>query len=585
MYLNKREGEQYNYKKFTTERNPKTAFLNYNQSQYPENNSHSVQYHRERNNQQAMQQLGLRKYDRNVVYKNDLEHTLMRLNSMKTTSMENSSKKKNLILAGVCGLLFLLFLIFCLASSGGWSTFWLILSILCLLAAIFFLVAAFVLSKKHYEKQLRDRRDSIRNYLRSENDRYYHKRGLHWKPSRECSYLLLKDKYRELKDDEEVWLTGRKRPDQWPWGQTDPNKPPPMKVHDPQTYHSQMLQEERVDSPKMEPQSPKPKKSPRMQKPTEVRKIIQESSPRPRQEPTRQPAVQHVEIKQSNLVQRPGVEMQKSQPSLDNESKVVIERARKTPETYKQIDNSRSSIQGNKYVNKGLSKGKSDLDNSVMQPLNSSIVRDRSPEQKIMASRRYVNQDIVKRSSTPNRTSIGTVQRGINPLSPTQPKTRVLQSRVLTSNNPPTRVIQASPEQRPVYTSTVMNKDMPWSSIPKKEITLQNASQVQQKPAYYRQTVSTTTPTKGMTRYVNRKSIEGTSATIATQQYRKSTPQKYSNATRVISNYPPANPAGTTTTTTVIQSKPVIKRPEVNYESNTPQQIKENWNGQMDMKN
>lgn len=72
--------------------------------------------------------------------------------------------------------------------------------------------------------------------------------------------------------------------------------------------------------------------------------------------------------------------MQKSQPSLDNESKVVIERARKTPETYKQIDNSRSSIQGNKYVNKGLSKGKSDLDNSVMQPLNSSIVRDRSPE-------------------------------------------------------------------------------------------------------------------------------------------------------------------------------------------------------------
>jgi len=65
---------------------------------------------------------------------------------------------------------------------------------------------------------LKDRRKDIRDYLRSENDRYYHKRGLHWKPSKECSYLKLKNDFRDVIDDEEVWLTGRNRMDIKDWG-------------------------------------------------------------------------------------------------------------------------------------------------------------------------------------------------------------------------------------------------------------------------------------------------------------------------------------------------------------------------------
>lgn len=80
------------------------------------------------------------------------------------------------------------------------------------------MVYAFVLTKEKHNDQLRARRDFIRNYLRSENERYYHKRGVHWKPSKECSYLTLRLAYRPDHDEEELWLTGRQRPKQVLWG-------------------------------------------------------------------------------------------------------------------------------------------------------------------------------------------------------------------------------------------------------------------------------------------------------------------------------------------------------------------------------
>ena len=63
--------------------------------------------------------------------------------------------------------------------------------------------------KSKHNEQLKNRRAIIRNYLRVENERYYHKRGLHWKPSRECSYLILKTSFKGENDENEIWLTGR----------------------------------------------------------------------------------------------------------------------------------------------------------------------------------------------------------------------------------------------------------------------------------------------------------------------------------------------------------------------------------------
>jgi ABC-type multidrug transport system fused ATPase/permease subunit len=145
-----------------------------------------------RNNSQYLQQIGLAKYNPSLVYKNDLEDTIARLNASKYAPIDNIAKKWNLILAGALFGLFIIFLIFFLLSTKGWAIFWIILAVLCILAAVFFVVYAFILTKSKHEKQLQDRRDQIRNYLRSENERYYHRRGLHWKPSRECSYLILK---------------------------------------------------------------------------------------------------------------------------------------------------------------------------------------------------------------------------------------------------------------------------------------------------------------------------------------------------------------------------------------------------------
>jgi uncharacterized membrane protein len=139
-----------------------------------------------------LQQIGLSKFNPNYVYKNDLDDTLTRLNTSQFVRIDNKAKLQGIILAGVLLALFILFAIFFLLSTGGWSTFWIIFAILCLLGCIFFVVYAFVLTKGKYQKQIQDRRASIRNYLRIENERYYHRRGLHWKPSRECSYLILK---------------------------------------------------------------------------------------------------------------------------------------------------------------------------------------------------------------------------------------------------------------------------------------------------------------------------------------------------------------------------------------------------------
>jgi hypothetical protein len=143
--------------------------------------------------------------------------------------------------------------------------------------------------------------------------------------------------------------------------------------------------------------------------------------------------------------------MKRSNPPMDNEmnrSNVsrVDDRSRKSPARYDHIENSHVNTQGNKYVNRGITNGNTELDNSIIQPLNSSVMRDRSPEPNPNGSRRYVNQEIVRRTSIPNRTSVGTVQRVENPLSPNKTGTRVLQSRVISSNNQPSRIVQGSPQ-------------------------------------------------------------------------------------------------------------------------------------------
>lgn len=89
------------------------------------------------------------------------------------------------------------------------------------------------------------------------------------------------------------------------------------------------------------------------------------------------------------------------------------------------LDNprSQSNTPGKKYVNKGISKAvpfNEDLDNSILQPLNSSIMQDRTPlVVNQAASRRYVNQDAVKHASiSPSITTLTNLQKGRNPLSP-----------------------------------------------------------------------------------------------------------------------------------------------------------------------
>lgn len=220
---------------------------------------------------------------------------------------------------------------------------------------------------------------------------------------------------------------------------------------------------------------------------------------------------------------------------------------------------------GNKYVNRGISQGKNDLDNSIIQPLNSSVVnvRDLTPEEKNPidrsgVSRRYVNQGIVRQTSTtPNgRTSLKTIQRVSNPLSPDKSGSRIIQSRVISGQPQPARRVITSTtspiQNRPMNTSTITNKNMPWSSIPKKEIALQNASQVEHRPIVYRQpgVNPSNTVTYNKESYVKRS---------------QANPVQYTNGARVISSYPK-----TTTQAGQVINRQVVARPGVTYQSNTP---------------
>jgi hypothetical protein len=129
---------------------------------------------------------------------------------------------------------------------------------------------------------------------------------------------------------------------------------------------------------------------------------------------------------------------------------------------------------GKKYVNKGISNARPvDLDNSILQPLNSSVMQDRSPvlNQNNNPSRRYVNQDLVKQTRTSPGRNVKEVQQGRNPLSPknsSQLKENIVYSNVHTVNN-------LNQAQVPRIQQSTAGNNMPWSSIPQKEITLQNA--------------------------------------------------------------------------------------------------------------
>ena len=137
---------------------------------------------------------------------------------MSIASIENKSKKIGMIMMIVCAVVFLIFMVMFFATTTKWYIPWIIISVLAFIAGTYFAIQTFLLSSRHFKKQLRKRRSKIRNYLRTENDRYYHKRGLHWKPSNECSYLILRNSYIPEFDEEEVWLTGRRRVDVIPWG-------------------------------------------------------------------------------------------------------------------------------------------------------------------------------------------------------------------------------------------------------------------------------------------------------------------------------------------------------------------------------
>lgn len=137
--------------------------------------------------------------------------TINRISCSDWVSTSNAAKKRDLLIAaGLLGL-FLFALIMFIVSSSGLAAFWCIVFILGLLGSGFFVYSAFKLSQGRYSSQLKSRRDSLRKYLRIENDRYYHKRGLHWKPSPECSFLILKTNFNPETEEDEVWITSRGR--------------------------------------------------------------------------------------------------------------------------------------------------------------------------------------------------------------------------------------------------------------------------------------------------------------------------------------------------------------------------------------
>lgn len=189
-------------------------------SQYPGNHPHRMQYQKFKKNMVIMTQLGLKLYNPRLIYRNDLEHTVSRLNALKSIKTTNRVKRRSLIISG---LLFILFLgsigTFFIFSSKEWFVARIVIASILLFLTLSFLVDACVWSKQSYRQYLRNRRATIRNYLRVENQRYYHRRRMHWKPSPECSYLTLREtRDSGVEEEEEVWLTGRERPDVLSWG-------------------------------------------------------------------------------------------------------------------------------------------------------------------------------------------------------------------------------------------------------------------------------------------------------------------------------------------------------------------------------
>jgi autotransporter adhesin len=79
-----------------------------------------------------------------------------------------------------------------------------------------------------------------------------------------------------------------------------------------------------------------------------------------------------VEMQQSNLQQNINTIPQKAQEPVVNKNE--MRRSRKSPERYNNIENSHVNAPGHKYVNKGISQGNTDLDNSILQPLNVSNI-------------------------------------------------------------------------------------------------------------------------------------------------------------------------------------------------------------------
>ena len=144
-----------------------------------------------------------------IVYINDLLDTLKRIEMSSWAKTSNQARKKDFLIAGGCLGLFIFSLIMFIASSGGLAAFWCVIFILAILGTGFFVYSGLKLTDARYSRQLKLRRENIRKYLRIENDRYYHRRTMHWKPSPECSYLILKTNYYSEPEDEEIWVTAR----------------------------------------------------------------------------------------------------------------------------------------------------------------------------------------------------------------------------------------------------------------------------------------------------------------------------------------------------------------------------------------
>jgi hypothetical protein len=137
---------------------------------------------------------------------------------MDIRSTKNKTQTNALIIAALCFLIFGGFFLAFWLTNDGWAIFNVVGFSFFLLLAVIFLLYGLLLTGNAYDEQMRDRRTAIRNYLRAENERYYHKRLVHWKPSRECSFLVLRAGYNPELEDEECWVTGRDRPDVLPWG-------------------------------------------------------------------------------------------------------------------------------------------------------------------------------------------------------------------------------------------------------------------------------------------------------------------------------------------------------------------------------